>query len=168
MRIPTSFSSLRSSLCAALVVVGACSTSSDTELPAGELVGVVAEQPVERGGTIGFNRGCKPVGDLTCDPRSNTSCDPGEGCYLVSDTELTCAPEFPGDFGDACDYLNQCDEGLTCLSTFAFDNCDNDVGCCSSFCELDDPFSCPRHFECVEILTHAPRCFENLGVCVSA
>lgn len=166
MRTPSSFSSLRWSWAALFVVVGACS-SGDDPLAAGELVGGGADQPVERGATLGLDRGCRPVGDLACDPRSSTSCASGQGCYLVSDTELTCAPEFPGDFGEPCDYLNQCDEGLTCLSTFAFDDCDNDVGCCSSFCDLDDPFGCPRHFECVEILTDAPRCFENLGVCVS-
>lgn len=165
MRTPSPSFALRWSFAVALVA-SAC-TVSDAPLPAGELVGA-ADAPVERRGTFpGLDPGCRSVGDLTCDPRGSTSCPSGQACYLVSDTQLTCAPEFPGDFGDACDYLNQCDEGLTCLSAFAFDDCDNDVGCCSSFCDLDDPDSCPRHFECVEILTDPPRCFADLGVCVS-
>jgi hypothetical protein len=59
---------------------------------------------------------CFPID--TCDVFETDSCDnePGRECRIVDPTgAVACAPNSNLGLGEACDVLNQCDQGLHCV-----------------------------------------------------
>lgn len=82
-----------------------------------------------------------------CLPRCNpllNDCAVGCGCYPVEDT-FQCVPDGSGDegvFGDACEFVNTCDPGLTCVGRDNFEGCDSQ-NCCTRYCSLDAVDTCP-------------------------
>lgn len=74
-----------------------------------------------------------------CDPLAQ-DCDGGAGCYSTP-TGFVClvddsATEMPGG---PCETVNGCAPGLLCLTTELYPDCAGALGCCSPFCDLDDP-----------------------------
>ncbi|MBV1861795.1 MAG: hypothetical protein KUG77_25470 [Nannocystaceae bacterium] len=113
---------------------------------------------------------CGCTCEVSCDPRVN-DCSEGEGCYLGSTLAL-CAPDASqeaGAFGDPCEFINACDPGLACLGAEAVPGCDGLAGCCTPFCDTDDP-QCPEGTECAQIWEPgeaAVPILEGLGYCVT-
>lgn len=108
---------------------------------------------------------CVPM----CNPLSD-ECPDGTFCIPTNDS-FSCVQdgggEMPGAYGDPCEYLNTCDEGLFCASAELVPDC-ADVGCCASFCDTSDP-QCPDlpGVMCVPWWDEeAPEGFENVGVCI--
>lgn len=106
----------------------------------------------------------------TCDPLSPTCpegkvCIPGDGVF-VCDTD---ASGTKGAYGDECEYLNVCDNGLFCISGDMVPGCLT-PGCCTEFCELNAENNCtgaPKQ-QCVPFyddLSDAPPGFEDVGLC---
>ena len=102
------------------------------------------------------------------------SCDGGQTCDVSNDGVLilcleTCDP-LVGAYGDPCAYVNVCDYGLFCASPEGVPDCDNADGCCSSYCNITEPNTCPGMAggqECVPWYTEgmAPPGQENIGAC---
>ncbi len=79
---------------------------------------------------------CLPV----CDPLLQ-DCAEGQACYGINNS-FTCVPDASGEMGlyaDPCEFINACDPGLFCANAEAVPGCVGSVGCCSEFCDLDDP-----------------------------
>ncbi|MBV1857047.1 MAG: hypothetical protein KUG77_01455 [Nannocystaceae bacterium] len=123
--------------------------------------------------------GALPLCKQPCDPLED-SCPEGEGCYPFGDfTNFSCAldksdvTDVPGLAGDECEFINHCAPGLVCFEQPFFFGCDTDLfGCCTEFCDLDDPapdggcsladqVCIPWHLE-GEVV---PEGLENVGFC---
>jgi hypothetical protein len=114
---------------------------------------------------------CRPE----CDPLLQ-DCVEGAACLPAGGTDLfTCIIDASGEMGaqgDACEYLNACDPGLFCANADAVPNCDVATGCCSEFCDLDDPdpnsFCSAAGTECVPWHEEgtAPPQYTHVGACV--
>jgi hypothetical protein len=108
--------------------------------------------------------------EVPCDPLGQ-NCDEGQECVGVGDW-FSCAPDASGDmgaYGDECEYLNVCDPGLACLDASAVPGCEG-VGCCSPFCDVTEPNTCPGAAEGQECQPWFQRGealpgFENVGAC---
>ncbi|MCX4242612.1 ribulose phosphate epimerase [Paraliomyxa miuraensis] len=75
-----------------------------------------------------------------CDPLLQ-DCAAGEACYGINDV-FTCVPDASGEsgiYGDPCEFINVCDPGLFCANAETVPGCTGSVGCCSEFCDLEDP-----------------------------
>lgn len=73
-----------------------------------------------------------------CDPLT-PSCPEGKVCITGSDNMFVCDTDASGDggaFGDQCEYINVCNDGLFCASSASVPGC-NTPGCCTEFCDLD-------------------------------
>ncbi len=107
-------------------------------------------------------KGCDPLaqdcpGDDLCLPQGE---DYGWGCMLDASGEA-------GAYGDPCDAPNTCDRGLLCLGPELFLECGAE-GCCSPFCDLDSPNTCPGASQtCVAWYDEgdAVKGYENVGFC---
>lgn len=102
----------------------------------------------------------------TCDPLLQ-DCDGDQGCYPVNDS-FNCVPTGTDEEGDTCEFINGCGLGLACLSTDDYGLGCLGVGCCSSFCDTDQPSDCPEPtHECVAWYEEgmAPPGYDNVGVC---
>jgi hypothetical protein len=47
-----------------------------------------------------------------------------------------------GAYGDACDFINECDPGLVCMTTANVppgQPCERAAACCTELCDLSDP-----------------------------
>jgi hypothetical protein len=81
---------------------------------------------------------CRPE----CDPLLQ-DCLEGAACSPAGGSELfTCIIDASGEAGaagDACEFINACDPGLYCANAEAVPNCNVATGCCTEFCDLDDP-----------------------------
>ena len=92
----------------------------------------------------------------TCDPVLQ-DCVQGLGCHWFNE-HFTCTPTADVALGEACDTVDDCAAGLTCLNADMLPNCGG-VGCCASYCEVDAAQPCPQMgTECVSFQG-------NLGVC---
>lgn len=108
----------------------------------------------------------------TCDPLVQ-SCPAGQICFWDFVDEFICDFDASGDmgaYGDPCAYVNVCDYGLYCASPESVPGCDNADGCCSSYCNIQEPNTCPGADggqECVPWYTEgmAPPGQENIGAC---
>ena len=108
----------------------------------------------------------------TCDPLIQ-SCPMGQICFFDGVDNFICDFDASGDmgaYGDPCAYINVCDYGLFCAAQEAVPGCDNPDGCCSPYCNLMDPNTCPGMAmgqECVPWYTDgtAPPGQENIGAC---
>lgn len=108
----------------------------------------------------------------TCDPLI-TDCPPGQICFAAqSGTDFICDFDASGDtgaYGDPCEYINVCDPGHFCADAMAVPGCDA-AGCCSPYCNLMEPNTCPgadMGQECVAWYPEgmAPPGQENIGGC---
>lgn len=106
-----------------------------------------------------------------CDPLT-PSCPVGQICLPGGDMQFVCDVDASGDqggYGDACAYVNVCDQGLLCVSGSSVPGCKTD-GCCTEYCDLSqDNVVCagaPAQ-ECAPYYgdNAAPPGYENVGVC---
>jgi hypothetical protein len=112
---------------------------------------------------------CLPI----CNPLGQ-DCVEGDACYPVGDAFM-CVPIFqPGGFGAACDSVASCDPGFFCANPEAVPGCEDDVGCCSSFCDLavmNASETCPGVADGQQCVPwwedgRAPPGLESVGACV--
>jgi hypothetical protein len=108
---------------------------------------------------------------MTCDPLVQ-SCPEGQICFFDGVDEFICDFDASGDegqYGDACAYINVCDYGLFCADQASVPDCASGDGCCSPYCNLMEPNTCPGApmQECVPWYTEgaAPPGQENIGAC---
>lgn len=108
----------------------------------------------------------------TCDPLI-TDCPAGQICFAAqSGTDFICDFDASGEmgmYGDPCEYINVCDPGLFCADAAAVPGCEAS-GCCSPYCNLMEPNTCPGMAmgqECVPWYPEgmAPPGQENIGAC---
>ena len=104
-----------------------------------------------------------------CDPLAD-SCDEGHACRPakgVEHTQYVCRPMSNGmvDYGDC-----GCAAGEFCVAATNLLDCEDDLGCCTPYCDLDDPTStgaCESRVEgheCQPYFTNAPE-LEHVGGC---
>ncbi len=109
-----------------------------------------------------------------CDPLLQ-DCADGQACYPINEF-FVCAPDASGEmglYGDPCEYLNVCDPGLFCANANVVPGCAGSLGCCSEFCDLDDPnpnsqcMGAGGGQECTPWYEEgqAPPGYENVGAC---
>jgi len=102
-----------------------------------------------------------------CDPLM-PSCVEGHGCF-PADRQFVCLPAWtdgivsPG----TCYQTGGCEPGTVCLNPELVPDCDEELGCCSPWCDLSVP-ECPPDTECLPWFDmDAPPEFETLGICGS-
>lgn len=107
----------------------------------------------------------------TCDPLVQ-SCPDGQICFFDGVDQFICdfdASGEEGQYGDACGFINVCDYGLFCAAPETVPDCVSGDGCCSTYCNLMEPNTCPGApmQECVPWYTEgsAPPGQENIGAC---
>lgn len=104
-----------------------------------------------------------------CDPLLQ-NCPAGQACNYLADA-FVCWPVMdpPKEELEGCEYQNQCEPGLMCAASELVAGCDpNDIGCCTAYCDLDNPGVCPGVGEtCRGFFTpgDAPPGYEDVGVC---
>ena len=104
-----------------------------------------------------------------CDPLLQ-DCPEGDACYGINDV-FNCIPDASGDMGapgDECEFINVCDPGSFCASAELVPGCAEVVGCCSSFCDLNEmPPACLPGQECMPWYEagRAPPGYELVGAC---
>lgn len=112
-----------------------------------------------------------------CDPREPTSCPVGDACLPGDPAIFHCVGDLSGDdgqAGDPCEFLNNCDPGLLCVTADQVPGCDPaSISCCVRFCSTDAPNTCPNQDQgatCLPFFTAAdmplPQ-FINLGTCTA-
>lgn len=109
--------------------------------------------------------------EIPCDPLAQ-ECAEGQEC--VPTLELfECVPDASGDagaYGDPCEYINVCDPGLMCTEGARVPGCEDEIGCCSPFCDLTQPNTCPGAAEgqlCLPWYQEGdpPPGLEDVGLC---
>ncbi|MEZ4454066.1 MAG: ribulose phosphate epimerase [Nannocystaceae bacterium] len=111
-----------------------------------------------------------------CNPLSQ-DCMGAAACLLAAGSDkFVCIVDASGDAGgagDPCEYLNACDPGLFCANPELVPGCQAG-GCCTEFCDLDDPekdaqcsqnamgVTCEPFYE----PGNEPAGLENVGACV--
>ena len=96
-------------------------------------------------------------------------CPPTLACHL-NGSEFMCVPDRSmggGGYGEPCNGFGSCAPGNTCLSFRKFDDCDGI--CCSPWCDVDAPNTCPGPNQlCVPFNTGSrDPALANLGVCAN-
>ncbi|MCB9569341.1 MAG: ribulose phosphate epimerase [Myxococcales bacterium] len=103
-------------------------------------------------------------------------CEGSAACLPASGTDkFVCIVDASGDTGapgDPCEYLNSCDPGLLCADAQFVPGCQAS-GCCTEFCDLNDPNkddACSKKGEGVTCEAYyemdPPPGLENIGVCI--
>ncbi len=108
----------------------------------------------------------------TCDPLAQ-SCPEGQICFFDGVDTFICDFDASGDmgkYGDPCAYINVCDYGLFCANPETVPGCPPDNGCCSPYCNINEPNTCPGApmQECVPWYGEGnptPPDQENIGAC---
>jgi hypothetical protein len=108
----------------------------------------------------------------TCDPLAQ-SCPENQICFFDGIDTFICdfdASGEEGQYGDPCAYINVCDYGLFCASAESVPGCPPGDGCCSPYCNLSEPNTCPGapDQECVAWYAEGesvPPGQENVGAC---
>jgi hypothetical protein len=96
-----------------------------------------------------------------CDPIAQ-DCPDGDACYPV-DQAFVCMPDCCGEmgaYGDPCEFAN--------APPSAVPDCSSDVGCCTTFCHLNEENWCPgAGQECLPWFEpgQAPFGYEHVGLC---
>jgi len=131
------------------------------------------ECPESDGNCAIYNDGSLPICLITCDPLLQ-DCPEGQGCYNSAGDDFVCY-KYSGEGGegapgDECNYVNQCQPGTICLAPDSVEGCGAEAGCCSPYCDLDEPNpseGCNPTEECTPYFEEgaAPPGLENLGVC---
>jgi hypothetical protein len=106
-----------------------------------------------------------------CDPLA-PSCADGHGC-VPARGDFACVPlvTSTGALGEPCALLNDCAEGLACLSTAYVPDCRGGVGCCGRYCDLSASDDCDADVPgtvCLGVSDEPPSsaCVPgNVGVC---
>ncbi len=115
---------------------------------------------------------CFCVCEVACDPLAQ-DCGEGQGCYLTGYNFFLCGPdasEGMGQHGESCEYVNHCAPGTACISAEAIPGCEG-FGCCSDFCDIDAPNTCPGADlgeTCVALFedpADAPVGLDHIGLC---
>jgi hypothetical protein len=116
---------------------------------------------------------CRP----DCDPLAQ-DCDFGASCLQATGSDgFTCIIDASGDggaAGDPCEYINACNAGLFCASAAVVPNCQAASGCCTEFCDLDDPdpasycSASGQGAECIPWFDEgtSPPDYTHVGACV--
>ena len=110
---------------------------------------------------------------MPCDPLA-PSCPEGKVCIPGGEEKIfLCDTDASGDkgaYGDECEYVNVCDNGLMCISGTAVPGCPGQA-CCSEFCDLTEESMCTGQGQVCESVydspEDAPPGLEDVGVCVS-
>lgn len=110
---------------------------------------------------------CECICEPTCSPLES-DCPDGRMCVVTWGLG-TCAPDASGDggfVGDACEFINTCKPGLTCVEGSFVPGCESSA-CCTPYCDVTDPV-CPVESECSGIweLGTAPPGLKDLGWCI--
>ena len=108
----------------------------------------------------------------TCDPLAQ-SCPEGQICFFDGVDTFICDFDASGDmgkYGDPCAYINVCDYGLFCASQENVPDCPSADGCCSPYCNIMEPNTCPGApmQECLPWYGEGnptPPGQENVGAC---
>ncbi|HWB74731.1 MAG TPA: ribulose phosphate epimerase [Nannocystaceae bacterium] len=114
------------------------------------------------------NDGVLPICITSCDPLIQ-DCPEGQGCNAKDgdNGELICIPDASGSGGldgDPCEFDNVCDPGLVCIGGSA--GC-NSTWCCTPWCDLSMPNTCPgAGEECIAHFDDPPPGTEDVGICV--
>jgi hypothetical protein len=109
-----------------------------------------------------------------CDPLLQ-DCMGSAACLPANGSDgFVCIVDASGEMGapgDPCEFLNACDPGLFCGNAEAVPDCMGSGGCCSEFCDLEDPAgdaqcslmgqTCTPWFE----MGAAPPDLEHVGAC---
>lgn len=106
-----------------------------------------------------------------CDPILQ-DCDGSAACLPATGSEgFTCiidaSGEDAGAIGDPCEFINACDPGNYCANAAVVPGCAGATGCCSEFCDLDDPQCTPAEQECLPWFEEGatPPGLEAVGAC---
>lgn len=95
-----------------------------------------------------------------CDVAAQDCPSPGDACYYAASTpgSTLCAPpvDEPGTQGDACSFLNGCDEGLACL--LPNDPSTPTGSVCTSFCDPARTFPQTGDAFCATQIAAGARC----------
>ncbi len=100
----------------------------------------------------------------TCDPLVQ-ACPAGQGCYTYENIYF-CAPTAidAGLEGEACDSINDCNPGLTCVVDDALPSCESS-SCCTPFCDLENPDCQDPEKTCVPVYAEPEVGEEHIGFC---
>lgn len=112
-----------------------------------------------------------------CDPLTQ-NCADDEACVpniaALGSEYFVCMPlvfqMIPGQYGDACYAISGCDRGFQCIFAENVPNCQGDMYCCSTWCDLSMPDTCKDFdptIDCVpwyEAGSATPG-YENVGIC---
>lgn len=117
-----------------------------------------------------------PLCFTSCDPLVQ-NCGAAETCVpniaALGAPYFVCMPrvfdEIPGQYGDPCAALSNCDPSFLCIFAENVPACSNTY-CCSSYCELDKPDTCTTFdplLACVPWFEpgQATPGYENVGIC---
>jgi hypothetical protein len=104
----------------------------------------------------------------TCNPLTQ-ECPPGEACFWAN-SEFNCIFTTQDiQVGEPCGFINDCAEGLICLTASVLPNCAG-AACCGQFCDLDcGPNSCSQPgTACTPFFEMGMAPFGNadVGVCI--
>lgn len=106
-----------------------------------------------------------------CDPLVG-QCPRGMMC-VPDDDIFSCLPAAPDATAatEACQFVNECAVGLSCVDPSRNDACDQDAdGCCLPFCDVGAP-ECPPGSECVTWWDgqgpHPLPIVQHVGICVT-
>ncbi len=102
-----------------------------------------------------------------CDPLVQ-ECPQGQGCYAVSNSYICApsgAPEDLGNEDDPCEFLQACNPGLYCAAAEKLPSCEMSLGCCTPFCDLDNPDCQDPEKTCVPVWEQPQAGEEHIGFC---
>lgn len=107
-----------------------------------------------------------------CDPVT-VNCPEGQICFPSSAGTFICdfdasGPDM-GAYGDPCEFINVCDPGLFCADAASVPGC-NAGGCCSEFCDINEPNTCSGMGDGQECIPwynegEAPPGYDHVGGC---
>lgn len=123
-----------------------------------------------------YNDGVLPLCLPSCDPLSAGADCPNERNVCIADPGglgFVCVLNASGDmapYGTECQYVNSCNQGLFCAAAEAVPGCAGSQGCCSEFCDVNQPNTCSGMGggqECVPwfAMGDAPPGYEDVGGC---
>lgn len=119
------------------------------------------------------NGGVLPICLAECHPLDAGSCATGEGCFPLHHGFVCTQPSGPpaspdpGTLGEACEFVNDCDDGLFCLESALLSSCSGDR-CCAAFCDIATTSCAAPGTECLpwyEEGTSLESNWEDLGFC---
>ncbi|MCR9159699.1 MAG: ribulose phosphate epimerase [Nannocystaceae bacterium] len=148
----------------------------DSETNEGVCVGFCDGSPQAPTCDTGFictivNDGVLTLCRAECDPILQ-DCEGSAACLPATGAEgFTCiidaSGEDGGGIGDPCEFINACDPGNYCANAAVVPDCAGATGCCSEFCDLDDPMCTPAEQECIPWFEEGatPPGYESVGAC---